>query len=362
MRGNTIIMVVLAIVFGIAAVFLANMWLSGQRSLIARRDSGAQHTIVVAAQPLRFGDTLTADNVRAIPWSAGAVPAGAFHTVKDLLASDKGERQAITAVEANEPILSWKITGPGQRATLSAVLEKGMKAVSIRVNDIVGVAGFVLPGDRVDILMTRSSRDDKGADRAFVDVLLQNIKVLAVDQTADDRKDKPTVARAVTVEVTTADAQKLTLAAQVAQLSLALRQAANDRGEVTQRVTLSDLTGDTPDDVARRQADIDAKLADERRRQEDQLSTLRSDVQSVGTRLETKLGSLEDKLKDARKPVDPPPASFSQPKVVVRYVTPPKPSMVSVGVTRGMKREVYEVPSSTSPEPVAAIGDQPASQ
>ena len=156
MRGNTIIMILLAVVFGVAAVFLANVWLSGQRSLIARADRSPANTIVVAATPLRFGETLTSENLRTIPWSAGALPTGAFRTVKDLLASDaKGQRQVITAMEANEPVLAWKITGPGQRAGLAAVLDKGMKAIAIRVNEVVGVAGFVLPGDRVDILMTR---------------------------------------------------------------------------------------------------------------------------------------------------------------------------------------------------------------
>ncbi|WP_292281112.1 RcpC/CpaB family pilus assembly protein, partial [Mesorhizobium sp.] len=87
-----------------------------------------------------------------------------------------------------------------------------------------------------------------------VDVLLQSVKVLAVDQVADESKDNPQVVKAVTVEVSTKDAQKLTLAAGAGQLSLALRQAAGSRGEVNERVTLADLTGDTPEDVAKRQA------------------------------------------------------------------------------------------------------------
>ena len=84
-----------------------------------------------------------------------------------------------------------------------------MKAVSIRVNDVLGVAGFVLPGDRVDIMLTRSDK----AVGTYTDVLLQGVKVLAIDQTADDRADKPSVARTVTFEVSTQEAQKLTLAA-----------------------------------------------------------------------------------------------------------------------------------------------------
>lgn len=324
MRANTVVMIALAIVFGVVAVVLANTWLSGQRSLLARGDKAPGHTIVVAATPLRFGDTLKADNLKEIPWSAAALPAGAFQTKKQLLDGDqKGERQVITAIEANEPVLGWKITGPGQRATLSATLDKGMKAVAIRVNDVLGVAGFVLPGDRVDILLTRHARNENGGQRSFVDVLLQNIKVLAIDQVADDRKDKPIVARAVTLEVNTQDAQKLTLAAGVGQLSLALRQAASNKDEVTQRVTVADLNGDEPKQVV----EADPRLAN-----------VKEAVQKIDKKLSNRIDSIEKKLVADDKP--------AAPKELIKFVTPAKPKVVSVGVTRDLKRQVYEVPSA----------------
>ncbi|TIO98957.1 MAG: Flp pilus assembly protein CpaB, partial [Mesorhizobium sp.] len=151
MRANTVIMIVLAGVFGVLAVVLANIWLANQRNAMAQSNGVQASTIVVAAMPLKFGDALSADKLREIPWPAGAVPSGSFKTIKDALAGN-GARQALQSISANEPILSAKITGPGQRATLSAVLGEGMKAVSIRVNDVLGVAGFVFPGDRVDVL------------------------------------------------------------------------------------------------------------------------------------------------------------------------------------------------------------------
>ena len=242
MRPNTLIMLALAVVFGVIAIFLSNFWLNTRQpeAAVISADTHAEDMVVVAAQPLRFGDRLTTDNLREIPWTAGALPAGAFHHTSDLLNTKLGDRQVLAAMSANEPILDWKITGPGQRATLSAVLTDGMKAVSIRVNDVAGVAGFVLPGDRVDVMLSRTQDN-----QAFVDVLLQNIKVLAVDQIADDKKDNPTVAKSVTVEVSTVDAQKLTLAASVGQLSLALREVAANTDEATQRVSLSDLSGTT---------------------------------------------------------------------------------------------------------------------
>src|SRR5262249_39571753 len=143
----------------------------------------AVNTIVVAATPMRFGNLLQSSNLKEIPWPVGSLPEGAFAKSEDLLKG--GDRYVLTAIEANEPVLGWKITGSGQRATLSASLDVGMKAVTIRVNDVLGVAGFVLPGDRVDVLLTRNRSDDASDPGSYVDVLLQGVKVLAIDQSAD---------------------------------------------------------------------------------------------------------------------------------------------------------------------------------
>ncbi|ESY41426.1 pilus assembly protein CpaB [Mesorhizobium sp. LNJC380A00] len=336
-------MIVLAGVFGVLAVVLVNIWLANQRSAMAEANGVQRDTVVVAAVPLKFGDTLTSEKLREIAWPAGAVPAGAFKTTKDALAGE-GAKQALQMIGVNEPLLANKITGPGQRATLSAVLGEGMKAVSIRVNDVLGVAGFVFPGDRVDVLLTRTVRDSDGMDKSFVDVLLQSMKVLAVDQVADESKDAPTVVKAVTLEASTKDAQKLTLAAGAGQLSLALRQAAASKGETTERVTLSDLTGETPDDVAKRQAELDkqaaaeAEAAAERKRADDKIAGLTQAVDRVGSRLD-ELGK-----------VKPAPAVASAPEVrevvkeVIKYVQPEPPKNVTVGVFRGVKLESYDVP------------------
>jgi pilus assembly protein CpaB len=239
-RSSTIIMIAFAAVFGLLAVFLAQAWLNSQadmraRSLDAMKKPLATQTLVVASKPLRFGAELGAMSLREVPWPEEAVPAGAFAKIADLTAT--GRRVVLTAIETNEPILSSKITGAGQRATLSAMLADGMKAVTIRVNDVEGVAGFVLPGDRVDVVLTR--HQDKNV--AAADVVLQNQRVLAVDQLADERTDKPSVAKAVTLEVDTASAQKLALAASIGSLSLMLRKAGEAAVETTRRITLSDL-------------------------------------------------------------------------------------------------------------------------
>jgi pilus assembly protein CpaB len=243
-RASTIVMVVLAGVFGLLAVFVAQAWLNRQdeqlrlKSALDQPRPAATRTVVVAASPLRFGNPLTGGNLREVSWPEGATPEGSFASIQDLLAG--GKRIVLAPIEPNEPVLGSKLTGPGQRATLSAVLHEGMKAVTVRVSDIEGVAGFVLPGDRVDVLLTR--RADKGGTN---DVVLQDTRVLAIDQIADERTDKPAVVKAVTLEVDTVAAQKLTLAAQIGTLSLALRKAGEATAVDQRRVSTEDLGRDT---------------------------------------------------------------------------------------------------------------------
>ena len=184
MRTSTIVMIAFAVVFGLLAVFVAQSWLNNQaemrmKSLEANKKPTVTKTIVVAAKPLRFGVELTPDHLREMQWPDAALPHGAFARIPDLLSS--GKRVALAAIELNEPVLAVKVTGPGQRATLSALVRPGMKAVTIRVNDVDGVGGFVLPGDRVDVVLTRQI--DKNA--ASNELVLQNARVLAVDQSAD---------------------------------------------------------------------------------------------------------------------------------------------------------------------------------
>lgn len=244
MRRSTIVMIAFAVVFGLLAVFIAQSWLNSQaemrmKNLEANKKPVVTNTLVVANQPLPYGTELQAEMLREIPWPQDAAPAGAFSKVSDVLSG--GKRIVLGAMEPNEPVLAVKITGPGQRATLSALVGEGMKAVTIRVNDVEGVGGFVLPGDRVDVALTRQI--DKGA--ATTEVFLQNVRVLAVDQSADDRSSKATVAKAVTIEVDTIGAQKVGLASSVGSLSLMLRKAGEVTSDRARKITLQDLS--TPD-------------------------------------------------------------------------------------------------------------------
>ena len=239
-RKSTIVMIGFAVVFGALAVVLSQAWLNRQAELRLKnmepvQKQVAMRTIVVASAPLRFGAQLSAQNLREVPWPQDATPPGTFASINELLSG--GRRIVLAAIERNEPVISRKITGAGQRATLSAVIEPGLRAVTIRVTDVEDVAGFVLPGDHVDVLLTRHPNVNAGDN----DVVLQDAKVLAVDQLADDSTDKPAVVKAVTLEVDTVGAQKLSLAGSIGSLSLSLRKAGEVERHGTRRISMSDL-------------------------------------------------------------------------------------------------------------------------
>jgi pilus assembly protein CpaB len=226
--------------FGLLAVFLAQTWLNNQeaarmRSLEAQQKAPApERTIVVAARPLRYGEPLTASALRELPWPQAALPDGAFGKIADLMAA---KRVVLMPMATNEAVLAAKITGPGERATLSAVLDAGMTAVTVRVNDVEGVAGFVLPGDHVDVMLTRQGEKNTAA----TDVVIENAQVLAIDQLADEKTDKPSVVKAVTLEVKVTDGERIALASTVGTLSLLLRKAGEVVDDESRRVTTADL-------------------------------------------------------------------------------------------------------------------------
>jgi pilus assembly protein CpaB len=232
-------MILVALVLAAGAVVMARSWIAGQ---IAGQEpvEVAQietTTVVVAAAQLRFGNKLAREHVKIVEWPAALVPEGTFQKIEDVV-SDEDPRVVLQSIEPNEPILVSKVTGPGQRASLSTIITEGMRAMTIRVNDVLGVAGFVLPNDRVDLLLTREIIKDQ----PITDVLMQNVKVLGIDQKAD-QPDEGTadVVKAVTIEVTVEQAQKITLASTVGTLSLALRDVQNVASEPTRTVSLRDL-------------------------------------------------------------------------------------------------------------------------
>jgi pilus assembly protein CpaB len=219
---------------GGAAAFLARQWLEGHVRNAVEEPRG---TIVVAKSPLAFGAEVVADSVAEIPWAATSLPEGAFATKEDLLKD--GRRVVLAGLDRNEPVLRSKITAPGQRGSLSTLLQEGKRAVTVRVDDVRGVAGFILPGDSVDIILIRAEEGSRREN--YSEILLQQVKVLAIDQLVSERQEQPTIAKAVTLEVTPEQAQKVLLATNIGKLSLILRQPGEKNPASSRRVTERDL-------------------------------------------------------------------------------------------------------------------------
>ena len=229
MNIRTIATLVVAVLLGLIAVLLVRSYLGSARQPTATQVAMATKPVVVAAQPIERGVALQPQLLKVVNYPADAVPTDAFGAVAQLTAPASPGRLALRSMAANEPILGASISGPGGKLNLSTVIPTGMRAITIRSNDIAGVAGFVLPGDKVDIFLTRAvgARD---AVTTITQVLAQDILVLGVDQLANPETDKPVVARSITFEVTPELAQKLTLAQSVGSISLSLRHVADDEG------------------------------------------------------------------------------------------------------------------------------------
>lgn len=238
MRRATLVALAVAIVLALGAALTGRAWLETQ----ARKAAGPGNaTIVVAARALTFGDKIGPADVREVRWPAESVPQHAFRTIASMNL-DKEQRAALAPHTLNEPILATRVTGPEQRAVLSAIVTPGMRAFAIRVNDVVGVGGFVAPDDRVDVILTRAEDGARVAGDAFrSDLLMQNVRVLGIDQEADATENQPRVARAVTLEVTAEQTQILSLAAQAGTITLALRNQGAATEETSRTVTLRDL-------------------------------------------------------------------------------------------------------------------------
>ena len=237
MRRQTLIALGIAVVLGLFAVYLANTFLTSteQRAQVAEQ---GMTKVAVAVVPLDYGVDITPDKIRFADYPVASVPPGSFRTLAELLPAGK-RRVALRPMLVNEPILATKISGEGQGASIAALLPDGMRAAAVRLNDVSGVAGFVLPNDSVDVLITRQPI---GATSQVTDVLLQNIRVIATDQAAQSADGKPIVAKTATLEVNPIDAQKLALAQQIGQLSLVLRKPGDEQnGPTAKTISLADL-------------------------------------------------------------------------------------------------------------------------
>jgi pilus assembly protein CpaB len=211
---RALIMMAVAVVLAFGAVIVAARWISNQTS-------GATDKVAVAVVDINLGARLTPEMIRMVDWPVNAMPPGAI-TDATLLET----RVTRTSVQRGEPIMEGKLAPPGTKGGLSAVVGDGKRAMTVRVNDVVGVAGFALPGNFVDIMVNTQEAGPKNngsRDQAISKIVLERILVLAVAQEANRDETKPKVVNAVTLELTPEQAEKLDLARSVGTLSLVLR-------------------------------------------------------------------------------------------------------------------------------------------
>ena len=233
---QTLIALGIALVLGVLAVFLANTYLSGTER---KAQLGGTTKVAVATAPLAFGTDITPDKVRFVDFPNTSIPQGAFTNAAQLMPAGK-RRVALLPIGVNEPILAAKISAEGQGASIAALLPDGMRAASVAINDVSGVAGFVQPNDTVDVLITRMLPGGAG-NAQVTDVLRQNVRVIAIDQQAKNADGTPKVAKTATLEVNPLDAQKLALAQTVGTLSLVLRKPGEQNNPVVETISMTDL-------------------------------------------------------------------------------------------------------------------------
>ena len=210
---KTLLPMLAAIVLGLVAAVFARNWMKSRIEAVeTEKRSGVQ--VVVATTEIAFGERITADSVKTIGWPRDSIPDGVFHTIPDVVGKIANQK-----IVSGEAVLKSRAVGQAGGSSLAALIEPNHRAVTVRVNDVIGVAGFLLPGNRVDVLATR----DLDAHKAQTRTLLQNVKVLAVDQTSETEKDKPVVVRAITLEVDPRQAELLVQATEEGSVQMALR-------------------------------------------------------------------------------------------------------------------------------------------
>jgi pilus assembly protein CpaB len=223
-------MLLVALVAGAAAVVFAARWMQAQAQ------GGGK--IAVAALDIEIGSRISPEQVKMVDWPSGSVPPGAFTEMATL-----DSRVSKTSLARGEPIIEGKLAPVGSKGGLSSVVAEGKRAMTVRVNDVVGVAGFALPGNYVDILVnTQDAGSKKGdQDNSISKIVLERILVLAVAQESSRDATKPKVVNAVTLELAPVDAEKLDLARSVGTLSLVLRNQVDPKLGETDGATKTSL-------------------------------------------------------------------------------------------------------------------------
>lgn len=242
---RAVAMVGVSVMIGLFAVVMASQWINQQTAK-------ASSKITVAAIDIDLGSKLTPEMLKTVDWPSNSIPDGNFVDPAKL-----DTRVLKASVFRGEPILESKLAPLGTKGGLSAVVAEGKRAMTVRVNDVVGVAGFALPGNYVDIVVNTQDETGKATgqgaakpgiaqDQSISKIVLEHILVLAVAQEASRDDTKPKVVNAVTLEVTPIEAERLDLARSVGSLSLVLRNQVDPKPALTIGATKLSLLGVMP--------------------------------------------------------------------------------------------------------------------
>jgi pilus assembly protein CpaB len=215
MKRRGVSMVMLSLVFGVAAAWAAKSWVE-QRAQAAAPEAGS--SVVLAAMEIPYGTKIEGRHIKVITVPSGTPLGNHFSNIAEIEGLIATQRAL-----SGEVLLKERFTKAGAGSTLAALIKPDMRAVTVRVDDVVGVAGFLLPGNRVDVVAAR-----KVENRATTETVLMNINVLAVDQTTSNDKNEPVVVRAVTLEMTPQEAEVLVKAREEGRIQLTLRNPADE--------------------------------------------------------------------------------------------------------------------------------------
>jgi pilus assembly protein CpaB len=248
MRTGLIASLIASTVLGAGALVVARVWMPahGAHGGGAAGPAIATVPVVTAAVPIPYGEKLQEKDLAVSNLPVSAAPPGAYSSVQQILYQPGGAPIALTPMSVKEPILPAKLSGPGGRFSMAQVIGPGMRAYTIGVNETSGGGGHVMPGDRVDVVLTRDLTSAPGPDsvngrRMVSTVVGENLRVLGMDLNANPSSSQPAVARTATLEVTAQDAVKLALAGQAGTLSLALRRIGADQPEPVRPMLVKDL-------------------------------------------------------------------------------------------------------------------------
>lgn len=224
----------ISVILGIAVTAMAVGWVSHKGTISSGK-------VVVAVVDIEMGSKLTPQMLSTVDWPSGSMPQGAFDDINALQ-----DRVVRTSIQRGEAILNAKLAPLGTQGGLSAVIAEGKRAMTVRVNDVVGVAGFALPGNYVDVMVNaQQDREGHGGDIKYITkTVLEHVLVLAVAQEAGRDETKPKVVNAVTLELTPEDAEKLDLARNIGTLTLVLRNQVDSAPVNTAGYTKKQLLGE----------------------------------------------------------------------------------------------------------------------